>query len=158
MNRKLMITALIAAVAMPAMAPATASAQSREGQRYGDQRRDDRRDDRRDYRSDRRDDRRDVRDDRNRRWGNDDWRGWRDRNRGQYARGNWRAPFRYNSFRVGVRIAPQYYSSRYYLADPWRYRLPPTAGYQRWVRHYDDLLLVDTRRGIVVRVIRNFFW
>jgi len=26
------------------------------------------------------------------------------------------------------------------------------------VRHYDDVLLIDTRRGIVLRVIHNFYW
>ena len=35
----------------------------------------------------------------------------------------------------------------------------PPAGYgQRWVRHYDDVLLIDTRRGIVIRVLNNFYW
>ncbi len=173
MKKKLILTALIAAVAMPVMAPAAASAQSRgelrrdreqireeqrelrRAQRYGDRR--DVREERRDLREARREYREDLRD-RNRRWGNDDWRGWRDRNRGIYARGNWRAPFRYYGFRPGVRIAPHYYGSRYYINDPWRYRLPPAGRWQRWVRHYDDMLLVDTRRGYVVRVIRNFFW
>ncbi|MDB5677538.1 RcnB family protein [Sphingomonas bacterium] len=145
--RKLILTALVAATIMPVAA---------EGQSRGDIRRDRReiRDDRRDLREDRRD----FRDDRNRRWGNDDWRTWRNTNRSVYSRGNWRAPFRYNAFRAGVRIAPSYYGSSYWIADPWRYRLP-AAGYgQRWVRHYDDLLLVDTRRGIVIRVINNFYW
>ena len=96
--------------------------------------------------------------DRNRRWGRDDWRGYRTTNRAIYARGNWRAPFRYNAFRVGLRIQPAYYGSRYWIADPWRYRLPAAGYNQRWVRHYDDVLLVDYRRGIVVDVIRGFFW
>ncbi|QDZ08529.1 RcnB family protein [Sphingomonas panacisoli] len=145
--RKLILTALVAATVMPV----AAEAQSR-----GDLRRDRReiRDDRRDLREDRRD----FREDRNRRWGDNDWRTWRNTNRNVYARGNWRAPFRYNAFRVGVRIAPTYYGSSYWLADPWRYRLPPAGYGERWVRHYDDLLLVDTRRGIVLRVINNFYW
>ena len=29
---------------------------------------------------------------------------------------------------------------------------------QRWVRNYDDLMLVDIRRGIVIDVIRGFYW
>jgi Ni/Co efflux regulator RcnB len=173
MKKKLILTALIAAVAMPVMTATPAAAQSRgelrrdreqireeqrelrRAQRYGTGR--DVREERRDVREARREYREDRRD-RNRRWGNDDWRGWRDRNRGVYARGNWRAPFRYYGFRPGVRIAPRYYGSRYYINDPWRYRLPPVGRWQRWVRHYDDMLLVDTRRGVVVRVIRNFFW
>lgn len=155
--KKLILSALIVAVAMPAMAlPTAASAQS-----WRDQRRDyrdDRRDDRRDYRDERRDDRRDWRDDRNHRWGDNDWRGWRNHNRGIYARGNWHAPFRYTRFQPGGRIGANYWGPRYMVSDPWRYRLPPAGRYQRWVRHYDDVLLVDTRRGRVVRVIDNFYW
>jgi Ni/Co efflux regulator RcnB len=141
--RKLILTALIAATVMPVAA---------EAQSWRD-----RRDDRREY-NDRRDDRRDWRDDRNRRWGDNDWRDWRNRNRGVYSRGNWRAPFRYYSFRPGVRIAPMYWGSSYWINDPWRYRLPPVGYGQRWVRHYDDVLLIDTRRGVVLRVLNNFYW
>lgn len=115
-----------------------------------------------------RDERRDVREarqelredryDRDRAWGRNDWRNYRATNRGLYARGEWRAPFRYTGFRTGVRIAPAYYGSRYFIADPWRYRLPPARGYARWVRHYDDALLIDTRRGVVLDVYRGFFF
>lgn len=160
--RKFMLTALIAAVAMPVVAPVAASAQPQRHDQRDDRR--DNRDDRRDHRNDRRDDRRDYRNDRrdnvqdrNHRWGRDDWRGYRNQNRALYARGNWRAPFRYNAFRNGVRIAPSYYASRYWISDPWRYRLPPVGYSQRWVRHYNDVILVDTRRGVVIDVIRNFY-
>jgi Ni/Co efflux regulator RcnB len=156
--RKLILIALIAATVMPVAAQA---------QSWGDARRD-RREDRRDIREDRRDiredrrdlrqDRRDWRDDRNHRWGDNDWRDWRNRNRGIYARGTWRAPFRYYAFRPGVRIAPTYWGSAYWINDPWRYRLPPAGYGQRWVRHYDDVLLIDTRRGVVLRVINHFYW
>ena len=82
--RKLILTALVAATVMPIAA---------EAQDRGDLRRDRReiRDDPRDLREDRRD----ARDDRNRRWSDNDWRDWRNRNRGDFSRGNWRAPFRY---------------------------------------------------------------
>ena len=33
-----------------------------------------------------------------------------------------------------------------------------TGGYTRWVRHYNDVLLVDYHRGYVVDVIRGFFY
>jgi Ni/Co efflux regulator RcnB len=172
MKKKLILTALIAAVAMPAMAPAAMAQSGREVRRdreqlreeRGELRRAERRGDPRQIREERRDvaeARRDLRGsvhDRNRNWGRDDWRGWRDRNRGTYARGGWRAPFRYYGFRNGMRIAPHYFGARYYISDPWRYRLPPTGYNQRWIRHYDDVLLVDVRRGYVIRVIRNFFW
>jgi len=172
--KKIVTAALMAAVAVPAVAlPTAAGAQSRQELRRDRQDiREEQRDLRRAYRSgDRREireQRRDVREarqeyredlrDRNRRWRDNDWRDYRNRNRALYARGNWRAPFRYTRFRSGVRIAPTYWGSRYWLADPWRYRLPPAGRYQRWVRHYNDVLLIDTRRGLVIRVIPGFFW
>ena len=167
--RKLIITALMATMAFPAIASAQSQGEVRRSQQ---ELREQQRDLNRAYRSgDRREireERRDVRDarqelredrrDRNRNYGRDDWRGYRNSNRAIYARGNWNAPFRYTQFRGGGRIAPSYYGSRYYITDPGRYRLR-NAGYnQRWVRHYNDVLLVDTRRGMVIDVIRNFYW
>lgn len=167
--RRFIITALMATIALPGMASAQSQREVNDSRReVREQQRDLRQayrsGDRRDIREERRDVRearqelREDRRDRNRAWGRGDWRGYRDTNRGLYARGNWRAPFRYNSFRNGGRIAPAYYGSRYYIADPWRYRLPNAGWNQRWVRHYNDVLLVDTRRGIVIDVIRNFYW
>lgn len=172
--RKIITAALLAAVAMPAIAlPSAANAQSRaelrrdrqdireeqrelrDARRHGDYR--DVRRERRDVREARQEYREDLRD-RNRNWGNDDWRHWRDRNRRLYARGTWRAPFRYTTFRAGARIGAPYYGTRYVIADPWRYHLPRAGRFQVWVRHYNDLLLVDRRRGIVLRVIRGFYW
>nr|WP_317894057.1 RcnB family protein [uncultured Sphingomonas sp.] len=161
--RSLILAALAATTVLSGVvAPAAASAQPR-SEHW----------DRRDHRDDRRHetrgryDRHDVRPGvrpappryaRDHRWGRDDWRAYRNGNRRLYARGPWQAPFRYSSFRVGGRIAPPYYGSRYVIADPWRYRLPPARAGLRWVRHYDDVLLVDYRRGRVVDVIRNFYW
>lgn len=159
--RKLMTLGLIAA----ALLPAAASAQSR-----GDWRdlREEQRELNRAYRSgdpyriaeerrDVRDARREIYEDR-RDWGRDDWRGWRRDHRDLYARGRWDAPFRYQAFRPGVRIGPGYWDRRYVIADPWRYRLPPARPWQHWVRHYDDVLLIDSRRGVVVDVYRGFFF
>ena len=44
------------------------------------------------------------------------------------------------------------------IADPYRYHLPLASGYSRWVRHYNDVLLIDYRRGVVLDVIRNFYY
>ncbi|MEZ0495634.1 RcnB family protein [Sphingomonas sp. IW22] len=170
--RKLITTALMAAVAIPTLAvPGVASAQSwREVERSRRDVREERRElrdayrrgDRRDIRREQRDvrdARRELREDRrDYRWGRNDWRDWRGRNRALYARGNWRAPFRYNQWRPGARIAPTYYGRRYWINDPYRYHLPPAGRYQRWVRHYDDVVLIDQRRGVVVDVIRGFWW
>lgn len=166
--RKLIILALMAATALPATAGAQSNREIRKDQRElreeqrelnqarrsGD--RGDIREERRDVRGARQELRED-RADRNRRWGRNDWSGYRNQNRSLYARGNWRAPFRYNAFRPGVRISASYFGPRYSISDPWRYRLPAPRYNQRWVRHYRDVLLVDTRRGVVLDVIRNFY-
>jgi hypothetical protein len=98
-------------------------------------------------------------------WRNDrryDWRDYRSRYGDIYRRGPYYAPrgwaYGYRSFSVGVFIDALLYSDNYWLDDPWSYRLPPAYGTLRWVRYYDDALLVDIRDGYVVDVIRNFFW
>ena len=42
--------------------------------------------------------------------------------------------------------------------DPWAYRLPEAYDDFRWVRYYNDALLVDVYTGEVVDVIQNIFW
>jgi hypothetical protein len=97
-------------------------------------------------------------------WRNDrryDWREHRERYGSYYRPGRYYAPYRSDRYRrlnIGIHIGAPFYSSRYWIADPWRYRLPPAQGPYRWVRYYDDVLLVDVRRGYVVDVINNFFW
>ena len=124
--------------------------------------REDVRDARQDYRGARqelREDRRDARSDyRGRNYGRNDWRGYRDRNRELYRGGRWQSSNRYQTFRPGLRIGSGYYQPRYYVNDYGRYHLPRPGYNQRWVRHYNDVLLIDTRRGYVVDVIRNFYW
>lgn len=155
--KKLIAAALAVAVIVPMAAPVAAQAQHRQNRHDNNDRGDRGRNDFRDQRGDRRGPDRGF-NERTHRWGDNDWRDYRGRNRGVYARGNWRAPFRYQQFRPGLRIGASFYGSRYIINDPWRYRLPQ-AGYGRaWVRHYDDLLLVDMRRGVVIRVINNFYW
>ena len=133
--------------------------------------RDARRDDRRDWRGDRRDNRRDWRGDRradrgnwNRGWRNDrryDWQNWRQRNRAVYRMPAYYAPYRgwnYRRFSIGYMLQPLFYSQNYWIGDPWQYRLPAAPYGTRWVRYYNDVLLVDTYTGEVVDVIYNFFW
>lgn len=86
-----------------------------------------------------------------------DWREYRTRNRGLYARGDWRAPFHYERFTRGARVRPSYYDRRWFIPDYHRYHLPrPPAG-ARWVRHYDDVILVDTRSARVIDIIYGLF-
>jgi Ni/Co efflux regulator RcnB len=128
MNRILLTGALIAAT----LAPAAAQAQDRHW------------------------------DDRGRGWhhdNRDDWQRWRESHRDYYRRGEWRAPFPYRRFGIGMVVPRGYWGPRYYV-DNWSYyRLPaPAYGYYRYVRHYDDMLLINTRNGRVVRVYHNFYW
>ena len=96
-------------------------------------------------------------------WRNDrnyDWRHYRDRNRSIFRLGRYYDPYRYGyrRFSIGFSLFPSYYRSNYWLNDPWMYRLPPAYGPYRWVRYYDDALLVNIYTGQVVDVEYNFFW
>ena len=89
-----------------------------------------------------------------------DWRRWRDRHRSSFHLGVYFDPFNwgYQPFSIGWRLWPNYYSSNYWINDPWQYRLPYAPPGTRWIRYYNDALLVDTYSGEVVDAIRNFFW
>ena len=95
-----------------------------------------------------------------RRDGRYDWTRWRDRHRSRFHLGFYYDPFGwgYRPYSVGWRLWPSYYSSRYWLNDPYFYRLPDAPAGYRWIRYYDDAILVDTWDGHVVDVIYNFFW
>lgn len=89
-----------------------------------------------------------------------DWYNWRKRNRWLFNLGYYYDPFgwSYRPYSIGWRMWPSYYSSRYWLNDPWQYRLPYAPPGYRWIRYWDDAVLVDTWTGEVVDVIYNFFW
>src|SRR3546814_133755 len=83
----------------------------------------------------------------------EDRRDWqRDR---RYA--NWRAPFQYHRFVAGNRLNGRYYAPAYRLNYDARWRIPRAGAGLSYIRHYDDLLLVNVRSGAVVRVYRGFF-
>lgn len=99
------------------------------------------------------------------RWRDDrryDWRGYRARYGDQYRIGRYYAPrgwnYGYRQVSIGFFLSSMLYANNYWLNDPWSYRLPPAYGTLRWVRYFDDALLVDVRDGYVVDVIRDFFW
>lgn len=100
----------------------------------------------------------------NRSWRNDsryDWRSYRNQNRNYYRPGRYYSPYRnhyYSRISIGFYLGSPFYASNYWINDPWYYRLPAAYGSYRWIRYYDDVLLVDMRTGYVVDVIENFFW
>ena len=46
----------------------------------------------------------------------------------------------------------------YWIDDPYDYRLPEAYGEYRWVRYYNDALLVDIYTGEVVDVVYDIFY
>jgi len=97
-------------------------------------------------------------------WRNDrryDWRSYRDRNRTIYRMPRYEAPrwgYSYRRWSPGYRWDSWYYSPSYWIADPWYYRLPPAYGDYRWVRYYDDAVLVDLRSGMIIDIIYSVFF
>jgi len=89
-----------------------------------------------------------------------DWRNYRDHHRSIFRVGIYYDPFGwgYQRYGIGWRLWPSYYSSSYWLSDPYMYRLPYAPWPYKWVRYYDDALLVDTYTGQVVDVMYDFFW
>lgn len=103
------------------------------------------------------------------RWHNDwrrdrryDWRSFRSHNRDFYRLPRYSHPYGYNygyrRFSIGIFLDNLFFSERYWINDPYEYRLPPAYGPYRWVRYYDDVLLVDLRNGRVVDAIYGFFY
>lgn len=103
-----------------------------------------------------------------RRWNNNwrrdnryDWFSYRNANRNLFRGDRYYSPYRnwnYRRLSIGFMLQPLFYSSSYWIDDPWQYRLPDAYGPYRWVRYYDDALLVDIYTGEVVDVINDFFW
>lgn len=90
-----------------------------------------------------------------------DWRRYRDSHRSIYRIGRYYAPYHGYAYRrigIGFTLGSLFYGNRYWIDDPWSYRLPEVYGPYRWVRYYDDVLLVDVYTGEVVDVIYDFFW
>lgn len=100
----------------------------------------------------------------NRSWRRDrryDWMGWRSLNRGAYHLPRYYAPYGgygYQRFSSGVILEPMFFGQNYWLDDPYAYRLPPAYGPYRWVRYFNDAILVDLRSGLVVDVVYDIFW
>lgn len=89
------------------------------------------------------------------------WRDYRNNNRAVYRIGRYHGPNYgrgYSRLSIGFTIGSPYYASNYWIHDPWAYRLPSVYGPYRWVRYYDDVLLIDVRNGRIIDVEYNFFW
>ena len=89
-----------------------------------------------------------------------DWQNHRRHHRSLFHLGLYLDPYGwgYQPFSIGWRLWPSYYSNRYWINDPWQYRLPYAPPGYVWVRYWNDAMLVDTWTGTVVDVIPGFFW
>jgi Ni/Co efflux regulator RcnB len=67
------------------------------------------------------------------------------------------AGWRYRPLSAGERLRPAFYGPRYAIAEPARFRLPAAPAGRRWIRYGNDLVLVNTASGRVVRSVRNSF-
>jgi hypothetical protein len=97
------------------------------------------------------------------RWRNDqryDWQNYRRHHRSIFHLGIYYDPFGwgYQRWGIGWRLWPSYYSDNYWLDDPAYYALPYAPWPLKWVRYYDDALLVNVYTGEVVDVMYDFFW
>ena len=150
---------LIAAVIATTLTPMAAQAQTRELNRDRQEVRQEKREmqDARRYgdRQDVREERRDVREARQEY--KEDWREYRQKNRRAFQATRFNAPFRYRTFNTGVSIGASYYAPRYRVSNYANYRLPNPGRYQTYVRHYNDVLLVNTRTSRVIRAYRGFY-
>ena len=89
-----------------------------------------------------------------------DWNHWRKIHRTLFHLAFYIDPFgwNYQRYDIGWRLWPRFYGSRYWIMNPWEYRLPPPPPGCRWIRYYNDAILVDMWNGEVVDVIYDFFW
>lgn len=101
----------------------------------------------------------------NRGWRNDnryDWNRYRSGNSSLYRLPRYYAPNGwgngYRRFSVGITLSSVLWDQDYWIDDPWSYRLPEAYGPYRWVRYYDDALLVDIRSGQVVDSVYGIFY
>lgn len=151
MKSKFLTAGLIAAMMVPAVAQAQTGELRRDRQEIREEKRDVRQAVRHGDRSDVREEKRELRD--ARQDYREDKRDWRRDKRYQ----NYRAPFRYQTFHVGVTLRPAYYAPAYRPLWDSRWGLPRAGRNLVYVRHYNDLLLVNVRSGKVIKVYRNHF-
>lgn len=58
-------------------------------------------------------------------------------------------------WRAGQKLPHVYIDRRYFIVDPWAYRLPPPPPGHRWVLIEGDAYLVHTADGLIANVIAD---
>ena len=97
-------------------------------------------------------------------WRNDrryDWAGWRSAH-GDLFHGSYYYPpddgYGYARVGIGAALDEAFLDEQYWIDNPAYYHLPPAYGPYRWVRYYNDCLLIDIDNGQVADVLYNVFW
>lgn len=157
--RKIIMAAAAAAVLVPAAGWAQSASELRHDQRevakdQREVRHDVARGDYREARKDQQETREDKREMR------EDWQDYRKSHRSTYHRPAYRAPrgYRYRPIAVGASLNRAFWGPTYRIGNYSTYRLPPPGWHRAYVRYGNDVLLIDTRTGRVIRVYDAFFW
>lgn len=101
----------------------------------------------------------------NRDWRRDgryDWNSRRQYNRNAFHLPRYYAPrdwnYGYRRLNIGFTLTAALFGNNYWIEDPYYYGLPEAYGPYRWVRYYNDALLVDVYSGQVVDTVYDIFW
>lgn len=101
----------------------------------------------------------------NRDWRRDgryDWNSRRQYNRNAFHLPRYYAPrgwnYGYRRLNIGFTLTASLFGNNYWIEDPYYYGLPEAYGPYRWVRYYNDALLVDIYSGQVVDTVYDIFW
>ncbi len=90
------------------------------------------------------------------------WQNYRAYNRGIFNLPRYYSPYGYNygyqRFSIGYTLNSLLFDRRYWINDPYYYRLPEVYGDYKWIRYYGDALLVDLRTCEVVDVVYDIFY
>lgn len=90
------------------------------------------------------------------------WNAYRNANRHAFRLPRYYAPpgysYGYRRFGIGFTLSSSLFAQNYWINQPSYYRLPEAYGPYRWVRYYNDALLIDTYSGAVVDAIYDIFW
>ncbi len=73
-----------------------------------------------------------------------------------YAPSGWN--YGYRRFNIGFTLSAGLFRNNYWISDSYYYGLPEAYGSYRWVRYYNDALLVDIYSGQVVDTVYDIFW
>jgi len=101
----------------------------------------------------------------NRDWRRDsryDWNSRRQFNRNAFHLPRYYAPrgwnYGYRRLNIGFTLSAGLFGNNYWIGEPDYYGLPDAYGPYRWVRYYNDALLVDIYSGQVVDTVYDIFW